>query len=83
MSINFQTIQDSLFALLTVVGIAVVFAVAIIGASGLVQRDKARNRKAAAATTPATLAPVTVTASDVTFHPTQTDSVRELVSSSR
>ena len=40
MSINFQTIQDSLFALLTVVGIAVLFAVAIIGASGLVQRDK-------------------------------------------
>jgi sensor histidine kinase regulating citrate/malate metabolism len=82
MSINFQTIQDSLFALLTVVGIAVLFAVAIIGASGLVQRDKARNRKAAA-TTAATLAPVTVTASDVTFHPTQTDRVRELVSSSR
>lgn len=78
MSINFQTIQDSLFALVTVVGIAVLFAVAIIGASGLVQRDKARNRKAAA-----TLAPVTVTASDVTFHPTQTDRVRELVSSSR
>jgi hypothetical protein len=82
MSINFPALQDSLFALLTVVGIAVLFAIAMIGASGLVQRDKARNRKAAGAST-ATLAPVTITASDVTYHPTQTDRVRELVSSSR
>jgi|HubBroStandDraft_5_1064220.scaffolds.fasta_scaffold10217_7 hypothetical protein len=83
MSINLQSVQDSLYALITVAGIAVVFAIAIIGASGLVQRDKARNRKAV--TTPVTVAPATVTASDITsraaFHPTEIDRVRELVSS--
>jgi hypothetical protein len=82
MSINLQTVQDSIYALITVAAIAVVFAIAIVGASGLVQRDKARNRKAAAA---ATVTPATITASDITtsaafHHPTEIDRVRELVS---
>jgi amino acid transporter len=81
MSFNLQTVQDSIYALITVAAIAVVFALAIVGASGLVQRDKARNRKAAAAT----VTPATITASDITtsaafHHPTEIDRVRELVS---
>jgi hypothetical protein len=79
MSFNLQGVQDSLFALITIAGIAVLFAIAIVGASGLVQRDKARNRKAAAAT----VTPATIAASDTSsaaFHPTEIDRVRELVS---
>jgi hypothetical protein len=76
MSFNLQGVQDSLFALITIAGIAVLFAIAIVGASGLVQRDKARNRKAAAAT----VTPATIAASSAAFHPTEIDRVRELVS---
>jgi hypothetical protein len=65
---NFQTVQDTLYVLATVVGIAVVFAVAIIGAAAATQRSKARNSRTAAHAT-ATIAQ----------HPVQTDDARELV----
>jgi hypothetical protein len=63
---NFQTVQDTLYALATVIGIAVVFALAIIGASAATQRSRARNSRTG---TPATIAQ----------HPVQTDDPRELV----
>jgi hypothetical protein len=67
MSTNFQTVQDSLYALATVIGIAVVFALAIIGAAAATRRSRHNHRTG----TPAT----------VTFaqHPVQTDDARELV----
>jgi hypothetical protein len=68
MSIDFQTLQDSLYALATVVGIAVVFALAIIGAAGLSRRDQGRNGRRG---TPAT--------ATIAQQPTQTDDMRELV----
>jgi hypothetical protein len=68
MSIHFQTVQDSLYALATVVGIAVIFTLGIIAASGLTKRDRARNARRAQ------LAPVTIAQ-----HPVQTDDARELV----
>jgi hypothetical protein len=67
---NFQTVQDTLIALVTVVGIAVIFAIAIVGASALVQRDKARHAR--------TGTPVPV-AAGIAQHATQTDDARELV----
>jgi hypothetical protein len=63
---NFQTVQDTLYALATVIGIAVVFALALIGAAAATKRSKARNRRTG---TPATIAQ----------HPVQTDDARELV----
>lgn len=68
MSINLQTVQDALIALTAVVGVALVFALGILAASGLVQRDKARNRKAASVTP------------SFAHQPTQTDRVPELIS---
>jgi hypothetical protein len=65
---NFQMVQDTLYALATAVGIAVVFAVALIGAGAATQRSKARNSQ--------TVAPVTAT---IAQHPVQTDDARELV----
>jgi hypothetical protein len=70
MIINFQAVQDTLIALVSVVGIALVFAIAIVGASALVQRDKARHAR--------TGTPVPVTAG-IAQHATQTDDARELV----
>jgi hypothetical protein len=66
--INFQVLQDTLYALAVVIGIAVVFAVAIIGAGAATERSRARNSRTAAPTT-ATIAK----------HPVQTDDTRELV----
>lgn len=68
MSINFQDLQDTLFALATVVGIAVVFALAIVAAAGLTRRDRARNAHLG---TPATAV--------IAQQPTQTDDARQLV----
>ena len=68
MIINFQTLQDTLIALFTVVGIAALVAITIVAVAGLVERDKKSNRKAAALTP------------SMALHPTQTDRVRELVS---
>jgi len=65
---NFQTVQDALYALITVVGIAVVFSLAIIGAAALTERSKARNARARH-----TVAPT------IAQQPTQTDDIRELV----
>jgi hypothetical protein len=65
---NFQTVQDTLYALATVIGLAVVFAVALIGAAAATQRSRARNSR--------TGTPVTAT---IAQHPVQTDDARELV----
>lgn len=68
MSINFQNVQDVLWALVTVIGIAVVFAGALIGAAAATQRSKARNS--------GTGAPRIET---IAQQPVQTDNARELV----
>jgi hypothetical protein len=68
MIINFQVVQDTLYALATVIGIAVVFAVAIIGAGAATERSRARNSR--------TAKPATAT---IAQHPVQTDDARELV----
>jgi hypothetical protein len=65
---NFQTVQDTLYALATVVGIAVLFALGIVAAAGLTRRDQARH---AANGTPATV--------KIAQQPTQTDDARQLV----
>jgi hypothetical protein len=64
---NFQTVQDALYALATVVGIAIAFSLAYIGAVGASRRS---HRHAQAGT------PATVT---IAQQPTQTDDARELV----
>jgi hypothetical protein len=64
---NFQTVQDALIALGTVVGIAIVFAIAIVAAGGLTNRDKKRHARAG---TPAVA---------LAQHPVEADSARELV----
>lgn len=65
---NFQTVQDSLYALAAVIGIAIVFAGALIGAAAATQRSRAHAHR-------------TGTAATVTIaqHPVQTDDARELV----
>ncbi len=65
---NFQTVQDTLYALAAVVGIAVVFALALIGAGFATERSKARNRRTGAHPT-----------ETIAQHPVQTDDARELV----
>jgi hypothetical protein len=64
---SFQTVQDSLIALGIAVGLAIVFAIGIVVAAALSERDKARNARNA------TPAPV------MAQHLTETDDVRELV----
>lgn len=71
---NFQTAQDTLIALGTLIGIVVVFAMAIVAASALVQRDKARNRRLRNARPGRPVASSPVLAQ----YPTQSDD-RELV----
>jgi hypothetical protein len=70
MSISLPGVTDAIIAISTVAGIAVLFALALLGASVLVQRDKARHARTAAVTVPATPA--------FAQHPTQTDRVLEL-----
>jgi hypothetical protein len=45
MTVSFQTVQDTLIALGTLVGIVVVFAIAMVATSALVQRDKTRHAR--------------------------------------
>ena len=66
MSINFQTVHDALVALITVVGIAVVFSGAIVAASAIGQRGTKHSARHGQ------LAPIPVQ------HPTASDD-RELV----
>ncbi len=66
MASNFTLVQDTLYALATVVGIALVFAVALIAAGAATERSKARNGRTHATPT-------------IAQHPVQTDDARELV----
>jgi hypothetical protein len=68
MSINFTDVQDTIYALISVTGIAVVFALALIAASGLSRRGQKHGTR--------TGTPATVTMAQ---QPTQTDDLRELV----
>jgi hypothetical protein len=78
MIINFQTVQDTLIVLGTLIGVVVVFAMAIVAASALVQRDKARNARLRNARPHNTRPGRPVATSPVLAqHPTQSD--RELV----
>jgi len=74
MSTSFPGVADAIVAISTVAGIAILFALALIGASALVRRDKARNAKAAGAVTASTLS-----TPSFAQQPTQTDRVLELV----
>jgi hypothetical protein len=64
---NFQTVQDALYALATVVGLAVVFSLALIGAAGASRRS----RRHARVGTPAT--------ATIAQQPAETEDARELV----
>lgn len=67
MSISFQTLNDTVIALITTVGIAVVLSLAFLAAGAFAQRRRTHVRPA--------VRPVAVPAQ----HPTQTDDARELV----
>ena len=71
MNVSFPGVTDAIVAISTVAGIAILFALALVAASALVQRDKARNAKAAVAVTPST--------PSFAQQPTQTDRVLELI----
>jgi hypothetical protein len=67
MSISIQTLNDTIIALITTVGIAVALSLALVAAGALARRGRARSHPAGhKAAAPAQ-------------HPTQTDNVRELV----
>jgi cell division septation protein DedD len=70
MSFTLPGVQDAIIAISTVVGVAILFALALIAASALVQRDKARHAKTpvAATTTPS-----------FAQQPTEMDRIPELV----
>jgi hypothetical protein len=72
MSFSLPGVTDAVIAVSTVAGIAVLFAIALLAASALVRRDKARHATVAVAVTPASDAPA------FAQHPTQTDRVLEL-----
>lgn len=67
MSISFQTLNDTIIALITTVGIAVAFSLAIVAVGAFAQRGRAHSRS----TGHTVAAPVQ--------HPVQTDDARELV----
>ena len=67
MSINIQTLNDTIIALVTVVGIAAALSLAFIAAGALFERGQKQARRA--------VRPAHVPA----LHPTQTDDARELV----
>jgi len=67
MSISIQTLNDTIIALITTVGIAVALSLAFVAAGGLAQRRRTHIRSAVRAVA----APAQ--------HPTQTDEARELV----
>lgn len=66
MSISIQTLNDTIIALITTVGIAVALSLAFLAAGAFAQRRRAHARGAVRPEVPAQ-------------HPTQTDDVRELV----
>jgi len=67
MSIDIQTLNDTIIALITTVGIAVALSLAFVAAGALARRGRAHSRSAGR------------TAAGPAQHPTQTDSARELV----
>jgi ABC-type thiamine transport system ATPase subunit len=67
MSIDMQTLNDTIIALITTVGIAVALSLAIVAAGALTRRGRAHSRT----TGHAVAAPAQ--------HPVQTDDARELV----
>ncbi|HXW46134.1 MAG TPA: hypothetical protein VEL03_15210 [Streptosporangiaceae bacterium] len=67
MVINFQTVQETLVALATIVGIVIVFVGATLLAAAAVRRDRKRHARAHVLSGPAQ-------------QPTQTDKVLELAS---
>jgi hypothetical protein len=73
-AVNFQSVQDALFALITVAGIGILFALGIIAAAALSERDKARNARHMRELKRGGVKPTT----PVLAHPTAADD-RELV----
>jgi hypothetical protein len=67
MTINMQTLNDTIIALITTVGIAVALSLAFVAAGALFERDRKRDRRAVR------------NAQGPALHPTQTDDTRELV----
>ena len=79
MSISLPGVADAIIAISTIAGIAILFTLALLGASALVRRDKAHHATAAVAVTPTavtTTVPAAVTPS-FAHQPTQTDRVLE------
>ena len=74
MAVSFQSVQDALFAFITVAGIGILFTLAVIASAGLSARDKARNRRAHEAW----LASSRESSPVLAQHPTASDD-RELV----
>lgn len=75
MAVNFQSVQDALFAFITVAGIAVLFAAGSIAAAALTARDRARHALIARQAGPARPAQASPVQAE---HPTQSDD-RDLV----
>ena len=73
MSFTLPGVSDAIIAISTVAGIAILFALALLAASALVQRDKARNVKTTGVVAPRAATP------SFAQQPTQTDRVLELV----
>ncbi len=67
MSISIQSLNDTIIALVTIVGIAAALSLAFVAAGAFLERGRKNDRR----TTGQVNAPVQ--------HPTQTDDVRELV----
>ena len=67
MTINMQTLNDVIVALITTVGIAVALSLAFVAAGAFFERSRNRASRAVRA------------AHALAQHPTQTDNVRELV----
>jgi hypothetical protein len=67
MSISIQSLNDTIIALVTIVGIAVALSLAFVAAGAIFERGRKHDRR----TTSQIPAPVQ--------HPTQTDDTRELV----
>jgi hypothetical protein len=67
MTINMQSLTDTIIALITTVGIAVALSVAFVAVGALFERDRKQDRRAVRS------------AHGPALHPTQTDDTRELV----
>jgi hypothetical protein len=73
-AVSFQSVQDALFAFITVAGIGILFALGIIASAAVTERDKARNARRMAEIRRAGTTPSMPTLT----HPTAADD-RELV----